>query len=64
MEVVIKYVWLFFFCTGLALNTVYKKQQRGEDTWETRHNIVVRKWWGTACMTLGVVVLIVTSFIE
>ena len=56
--------FLGIFCTACAvvLQMSKKKSDKGEETWESKHNITIKKWWYICLYILGFVFIFGTNF--
>lgn len=57
-----KYLGIFLLAVGFILMWFKRKSDHGEETWESKHNIGIRKWQYILCIILGVVCIFGTNF--
>lgn len=57
-----KYLGIFLLAVGISLMWSKRKSDHGEETWESKHNIGIRKWQYILCIILGVVCIFGTNF--
>ena len=57
-----KYFGIFLLAVGFSLMWSKRKSDHGEGTWESKHNIGIRKWQYILCIILGVVCIFGTNF--
>lgn len=57
-----KYLGIFLLAVGISLMWFKRKSDHGEETWESKHNIGIRKWQYILCIILGVVCIFGTNF--
>lgn len=57
-----KYLGMFLLAVGFSLMWSKRKRDHGEETWESQHNIGIRKWQYILCIILGVVCIFGTNF--
>lgn len=57
-----KYLGIFLLAVGFSLMWFKRKNDHGKETWESTHNIGIRKWQYILCIILGVVCIFGTNF--
>ena len=57
-----KYLGIFLLAVGFSLMWFKRKSDHGKETWESTHNIGIRKWQYILCIILGVVCIFGTNF--
>lgn len=54
------YIGFFFILFGFALMGSKNKSNKGKETWESKHNIVIKKWWYILSFVAGILFTLVS----